>query len=100
MAEIDRLKEIVETLRSENGCQWDRKLQIYGWQQACLSGTCRMCSALLLRRLFTSLSRDGRAVRHLIANQRFPSREDRFDPCSRRYIVSSDDTIQTDLTIR
>ena len=24
MAEIDRLKEIVETLRSENGCQWDR----------------------------------------------------------------------------
>ena len=25
MAEIDRLKEIVETLRSENGCPWDRK---------------------------------------------------------------------------
>lgn len=24
MAEIDRLKEIVETLRSENGCPWDR----------------------------------------------------------------------------
>lgn len=24
MAEIDKLKEIVETLRSENGCQWDR----------------------------------------------------------------------------
>ena len=24
MAEVDRLKEIVETLRSENGCPWDR----------------------------------------------------------------------------
>jgi len=24
MAEIDRLKEIVETLRSETGCPWDR----------------------------------------------------------------------------
>ncbi len=24
MAQIDRLKEIVETLRSENGCPWDR----------------------------------------------------------------------------
>ena len=24
MAEIDRLKGIVETLRSENGCPWDR----------------------------------------------------------------------------
>ncbi len=24
MSEIDRLKEIVETLRSENGCPWDR----------------------------------------------------------------------------
>lgn len=24
MAEIDRLKEIVETLRGENGCPWDR----------------------------------------------------------------------------
>ena len=24
MAEIDRLKEIVETLRSENGCPWDK----------------------------------------------------------------------------
>ena len=24
MAEIDRLKEIVEKLRSENGCPWDR----------------------------------------------------------------------------
>ena len=24
MAEIDRLKEIVEKLRSENGCSWDR----------------------------------------------------------------------------
>ena len=24
MAEIDRLKDIVETLRSENGCPWDR----------------------------------------------------------------------------
>ncbi len=25
MAQIDRLKEIVETLRSENGCPWDRE---------------------------------------------------------------------------
>ncbi|MBR4551398.1 MAG: hypothetical protein IKO13_03810 [Oscillospiraceae bacterium] len=25
MAEIDRLKEIVQTLRSEKGCPWDRK---------------------------------------------------------------------------
>ena len=24
MTQIDRLKEIVETLRSENGCPWDR----------------------------------------------------------------------------
>ena len=24
MAEIDRLKDIVETLRGENGCPWDR----------------------------------------------------------------------------
>ncbi len=24
MSEIERLKEIVKTLRSENGCPWDR----------------------------------------------------------------------------
>ncbi len=29
MSELDRLKEIVETLRSENGCPWARAQLIY-----------------------------------------------------------------------
>ena len=39
--------------------------------------------------LHAAFSRDGRVVRHLIANQRFPSRKDRLDPCSRRLVPLS-----------
>ncbi len=36
MAEIDRLKEIVETLRSEEGCPWDRKQTHMSLKPACI----------------------------------------------------------------
>ena len=34
--EIDRLKKIVETLRSENGCHWDRKQTHMSLKAACI----------------------------------------------------------------
>lgn len=36
MKEIDRLKEIVETLRSENGCPWDRAQTHSSLKAACI----------------------------------------------------------------
>ncbi len=36
MAEIDRLKEIVEKLRSENGCDWDRAQDHVSLKPACI----------------------------------------------------------------
>ena len=43
MSEIERLKTIVEKLRSEDGCPWD-KAQTHeslkpGWQQRCWAGS-------------------------------------------------------------
>ncbi len=36
MAEIDRLKEVVEKLRSEEGCPWDRKQTHMSLKAACI----------------------------------------------------------------
>ena len=36
MAEIDRLKDIVETLRGENGCPWDREQTHKSLKPACI----------------------------------------------------------------
>ncbi len=36
MAEIDRLKEIIRTLRSENGCPWDRVQTHESLKAACI----------------------------------------------------------------
>lgn len=36
MKEIDRFKEIVETLRSENGCPWDREQTHSSLKAACI----------------------------------------------------------------
>ena len=36
MTEIERLKEIVKTLRSENGCPWDRAQTHISLKAACI----------------------------------------------------------------
>ncbi len=44
MKEIDRLKEIVETLRSENGCPWDRAQTHSSLKPACIEEAAEVIS--------------------------------------------------------
>lgn len=46
MKEIDRLKEIVETLRSENGCPWDRAQTHSSLKPACIEEAAEVISGI------------------------------------------------------
>ncbi len=45
-AEIDRLKEIVETLRSENGCPWDRAQTHDSLKASCIEEAAEVVSGI------------------------------------------------------
>ncbi len=46
MAEIDRLKEIVEKLRSENGCSWDRVQTHVSLKPECIEEAAEVISGI------------------------------------------------------
>ncbi len=46
MAEIDRLKEIVQTLRSEHGCPWDRKQTHTSLKPECIEEAAEVISGI------------------------------------------------------
>ena len=46
MAEIDRLKEIVQTLRSDHGCPWDREQTHESLKPACMEEAAEVISGI------------------------------------------------------
>ncbi len=46
MSEIDRLKEIVEKLRSENGCSWDRAQTHDSLKSCCIEEACEVIGGI------------------------------------------------------
>ena len=46
MAEIDRLKEIVQTLRSDHGCPWDRVQTHESLKPACIEEAAEVISGI------------------------------------------------------
>ena len=65
MAEIDRLKEIVEQLRSENGCPWDRAQTHMSLKQECIEEAAEViCGINILDKTGNADNAAGRSTRH------------------------------------